>query len=120
MVLLCCAIVAAQAPNASDAISLQQQGRLADAETAWRTVWRRSKDAAAFASLGVVLSREQKYSEAETAYKKALALDPTLPGIQLNLGLAEFKLGRFAAAIPPLKAALAQDPSNSQARACLE
>src|SRR5437762_5666941 len=48
----------------------------------------------AFASLGVILSKEQKYPEAASAYKKALALNPKLPGVQLNLGLAEFKQGR--------------------------
>jgi tetratricopeptide (TPR) repeat protein len=63
----------------------------------------------------VVLSREEKYEDAAAAYAKALALDPKLPGVQMNLGLAEFKGGKFKGAIEPLKAALAADPQSLQA-----
>ncbi len=68
----------AQTP--ADAIALEQQGKLPEAAAAWRAVTARNPhDAAAFASLGVVLSKEQKYSEAASAYKRALALNPKLP-----------------------------------------
>ncbi|MGB8322837.1 MAG: tetratricopeptide repeat protein [Candidatus Acidiferrum sp.] len=80
---------------------------------------KKSNDAGAFASLGVVLSSEQKYPEAVTAYRKALTLDPHLPGVQLNWGLAEFKQGHFEAAIPPLKAAMAADSHGMQVSALL-
>src|SRR5947207_15749943 len=97
----------AQKPSPSDALALEQQGKLEEAAGAWRSVTQRNpKDAAAFGSLGVVLSKQQKYQEAASAYKKALALNPKLPGIQLNLGLAEFKMGRFDGAIAPLNSAL--------------
>ena len=93
---------------------LEQQGRTAEAEQAWRAVTLQNpRDAGAFASLGVALARQEKYAEAVPAYKKAIALNPKLPGIQLNLGLAEFKLGKFEAAIPSLRAA-----SNAILRAC--
>jgi tetratricopeptide (TPR) repeat protein len=118
--LLLCVPAGAQTPGASDALALQQQGRLGEAEQAWRVVVQRNpQDAAAQASLGVVLSREGKYAEAIPTYKQALALNPSLPGVQLNLGLAEFKQGKFQAAIPPLRAALAADPQNMQARTLL-
>src|SRR5271165_3517402 len=72
----------------ADAISLEGQGKLAEAADAWRVVIARNPDdAPAFASLGVVLSKQQRYAEAAVAYKKALALNPKLPGIELNLGL---------------------------------
>lgn len=88
-------------------MALEKQGKLGQAEQAWLAITQRNpKDAAAFASLGFVLSREQNYSEA-AAYRKAIALNPKLPGVQLNLGLAEFKQAHFDAAIPPLRAALA-------------
>ena len=75
---------------------------------------------AAFASLGVILSKEQKYQEAASAYEKAIALDPKLPGVQLNLGLAEFKQGHFQAAlIAPLHAASVAEPHNLQASTLL-
>src|SRR5882757_5774587 len=90
----------AQSSSPAQAIAFEQQGKLAEAAQAWRAVTRQNpKDAAAFASLGVVLSKEQKYPEAAAAYRKALALNATLPGIEMNLGLAEFKQGHFGAAI---------------------
>jgi tetratricopeptide (TPR) repeat protein len=93
---------------------------LAQAEKHWLSVVQREpNNAAAFATLGVVFSQEQKYDQAIRAYKKALALDPKLPGLQLNLGLAHFKRGNFPAAIAPLKAALAADPQSTQARTLL-
>jgi len=103
-------------PGPQEAMVLEQQGKLAEAERVWQSVVARNpRDAAAFASLGVDYSKDQKYPEAASAYGKALAIDPKLPGIQLNLGLAEFKQGHFAAAIAPLKAAVADDPSSMQA-----
>ena len=69
-----------QAYTPAEAIALEQQGKYADAAQAWSAVTRANpRDAAAFASLGVVLSREQKYSEAAVAYEEAIALDPKLP-----------------------------------------
>src|SRR2546428_8246541 len=110
----------AQNPSPSDALALEQQGKLEEAAGAWRSVTQRNpKDAAAFGSLGVVLSKEQKYQEAASAYKKAIALNPKLPGVRLNLGLAEFKQGHFQAAIAALRSALDADPSNVQARMLL-
>jgi tetratricopeptide (TPR) repeat protein len=93
---------------------------LAQAEKHWQTVVQREpNNAAAFATLGVVFSQEKKFDEAIRAYKRALALDPALPGLQLDLGLAHFKQGHFPAAIAPLNAALAADPQNLQARTLL-
>src|SRR5512136_2452876 len=105
-----------QLATPSHAIALEQQGKLEEAARVWRAVIERDpSDAGAFASLGVILSRQQKYLDAAAAYNKALALNPKLPGIQLNLGLAHFKLGDFKAAIPPLSAALTAEPQNQQA-----
>jgi Flp pilus assembly protein TadD len=92
-----------QSTTPTMAQALEQQGRLAEAAQAWRTIAQKNpNDARAFASLGVVLSKQQSYKEAASAYRRALALDPRLPSIQLNLGLAEFKQGHFGSAIPPL------------------
>ena len=85
----------AQTATPSDAIALQQEGKWLEAAEAWRAVIRNHpNDAGAYASLGVVLSKGEKYSEAVSAYKTALSLNSKLPGIELNLGLAEFKQGR--------------------------
>jgi tetratricopeptide (TPR) repeat protein len=121
IVLLCVGCPAyGQTPKPSDAIALEQQGRLAEAEKVWTQIVKQSpRDAAAFASLGVVLSKEQKYPEAAAAYRKALALNPKLPAVRLNLGLAEFKQGHFQQAIAHLSTVLAADPKNMQARTLL-
>lgn len=112
--------VSAQTPSPAVALAFEQQGKLAEAETTWRQVVQQNpQDAAAFASLGLVLSRQGKYEQAVPAYKKATALNPELPGVHLNWGLAEFKQGHFEAAIAPLSAALNADPQNMQARTLL-
>jgi Flp pilus assembly protein TadD len=55
----------AQASTPADAIALEQQGKLAEAAQVWQAVVQKNpNDAAAFASLGVILSKEQKYQEA--------------------------------------------------------
>src|SRR5260221_2287145 len=113
-------VTAAQSADPATALALEQAGKLPEAAEAWRAVVKSTpRDAAAWAGLGLVLSRMQNYSEAGTAYRKALALNPRLPGVQLNLGLAEFKSNNFEGAIPPLRAALAADSKNTQGRTLL-
>src|SRR4051812_28438398 len=91
--------VSAQSYSPSEAIALEQQGKLPEAAQAWQGVVRQNpRDAGAYASLGVVFAKQGKYPEAAAAYRKAIRLNPKLPGLQLNLGLAEFKQGHFAAA----------------------
>jgi len=103
----------AQTP--SQAQALEQQGKLPEAEKAWRQITvANPQDAAAFASLGLVLSKQGKYEQAVPAYRNAIALNPKLPGIHLNWGLAEFKQEHFEAAVAALTAALAADPQNVQ------
>jgi len=75
--LLCCVPLAAQAPTPSQALAFEQQGNWEQAAQVWQAVTKlHPNDAAAFASLGVDLSHQQKYQEAASAYKKALALNP--------------------------------------------
>src|SRR5215467_5601903 len=90
--------VRAQTPE--QAIAFERQGNFAEATEVWKAVVQRNpQDAAAFAQLGVTLSKQQRYQEAASAYRRALALDPQLPGIELNLGLAEFKQAHFRAGV---------------------
>lgn len=51
------------------------------------------------ANLGVSLSKKQDYRGAVEAYKRAMAIDPRLPNLYLNLGLAYFKEGSFREAL---------------------
>jgi tetratricopeptide (TPR) repeat protein len=57
------------------------------------------------AQLGLSLARQEQYAAAIQAYLKASAMEPALPGLQLNLGLAYFKSGRFREAIGALQRA---------------
>src|SRR5260370_32689155 len=101
----------AQTP--SQAQALEQQGKLPEAEKAWRQITQANpQDAAAFASLGLVLSKQGKYEQAVPAYRNAIALNPKLPGIHLNWGLAQFKQDHFDAAVAALTAAMAAAPRN--------
>jgi tetratricopeptide (TPR) repeat protein len=78
------------------AISLQQQGRVAEAEAAWQVIFKsHPSDAKACANLGFLESQQQHYPQAVRYYSKAAALNPRLPGLQMNLGLALFKAGRM-------------------------
>ena len=67
----------AQSNTPAAAVALEQKGDLPQAAQAWRSfIAAHPRDAGAYASLGVVLAKQQKYPEAVAAYKKALSLDP--------------------------------------------
>jgi tetratricopeptide (TPR) repeat protein len=81
-------------PNATrdEAAALEQQGKYPEAEAAWRAVLRAHPSSAeAYAHLGLLEARQEHYQEAAPLYRKALALNPSMPGLRLNLGLALFK-----------------------------
>jgi tetratricopeptide (TPR) repeat protein len=59
--------------------------------------------ALAEANIGLGLAREGKYELAIPHYRAAIALDPHLPGIHLNLGLAYVKLNKFPDAASALE-----------------
>jgi len=95
------AIQVAQAPVPPDetrqaAYAFEQQGDAAQAEAAWHEVLKaHPDDAEANAHIGLLLARRERYNEAVSFYKKALAKEPNIPGLQLNLGLALFKGGEL-------------------------
>src|SRR5271157_6338641 len=62
------------------------------------------------ANTGLALARQKKYELAIPHYRAAIALDPHLPGIYLNLGLAYFKLDR----LPEAASALEQDRKSTR------
>jgi tetratricopeptide (TPR) repeat protein len=85
---------------------------------AWQ-LWAAVPEAVAEAARGAALAREGKYDLAIEHYQIALRLDPQLPGLQLNLGLAYFKSNRLAEAAAAFEAAVRADQSGFQARALL-
>jgi tetratricopeptide (TPR) repeat protein len=107
-------------PSPEQAIALEQQGQLKEAEEIWNCVTREnSTNARAWARLGLVRALQGKYSDAVPAYRRALALDSKLPGVQLDLGLALVKQEQFKAAIPSLTAAVAETPQDSRPKILL-
>ena len=94
------------------AVSLEQQGRSAEAEEAWKAISKaQPSNPEPLAHLGLLEARQDHYPEAISFYRKAMALSPTMPGLRLNMGLALFKDGQYRPAIqaftPLLKSAAA-------------
>jgi tetratricopeptide (TPR) repeat protein len=84
----------------SAAIALEQQGRVSEAEAAWQEIAKTIPgDAEAYAHLGLLQAREEHYKEAIPLYRKALALNPKMDGLRMNLGLAYFKDGNLRLAL---------------------
>ncbi|WP_348263080.1 tetratricopeptide repeat protein [Telmatobacter sp. DSM 110680] len=96
------------------AIALEQQGKLAESEQAWRGLLKsHPSDPEPYAHLGLLEARQEHYKEAIPFYRKALALKPNMPGLRLNLALALFKAGDLKAAVPELNLLYKNAPPKS-------
>jgi tetratricopeptide (TPR) repeat protein len=96
------------------ALALEQQGKNTEAEAAWRLVLKAHPSGAEpYAHLGLLEARQEHYKEAVPLYRKALALNPAVPGLRLNLGLALFKDGQLKSAIRELAPLLKSQPAGS-------
>ena len=91
----------AQDPQRQAALALEQQGKNTAAEAAWHAYLKNHpSDPEPYAQLGLLEARQEHYKEAVPLYRKALAMNPRVPGLRLNLGLALFKLGDLKQALP--------------------
>lgn len=96
------------------ALQFEQQGRIPDAESAWKAVLKsKPDDFEAYAHLGLLESRQQHYKEAVAAYRKALRLRPNVPAVEFDLGLSLFKSGDLRSAIQTFDPLLKGEPSSS-------
>ncbi len=96
------------------ALALEQQNRLVEAEAAWRAYSKvHPQNPEPWAHLGLLEARQQHYSEAISLYRRALALNPGVPGLRLNLGLALFKAGRTKDAVVEFKTLLKASPPGA-------
>src|SRR5271167_623035 len=78
----------AQKERSEVAISLEQQGKTAEAEAVWSGLAKTyPTNPEPLAHLGLLEARQEHYAEAIRFYRKALALEPAMPGLRLNLGL---------------------------------
>jgi tetratricopeptide (TPR) repeat protein len=63
--------------------------------------------------LGFLEARQERYTEAVPLYRKALTLNPAMPGLRLNLGLSLFKSGAPKQAIQTFLPLLKSAPPSS-------
>jgi tetratricopeptide (TPR) repeat protein len=96
------------------ALALEQQGMNVEAEDAWRIFLNaHPSNPEPYAHLGLLEARQEHYKEAVPLYRKALALNPAMPGLRMNLGLALFKGGELKQAILEFKPLLKNQPPGS-------
>lgn len=96
------------------ALDFEQQGKNSEAEAAWRLyLGTHPSSAESYAHLGLLEARQEHYKEAVTLYRKALALKPAFPDLQLDLGLALFKGGALRPAIAEFTTLLKNQPPSS-------
>jgi tetratricopeptide (TPR) repeat protein len=110
----------AQAPDGQreKALALEKQGKNQEAEAAWRVVLKAHPSSPEpYAHLGLLEARQEHYKQAVPLYRKALAMNPAVPGLRLNLGLALFKGGELKAAIQEFSVLLkSESPSSPEAQ----
>jgi len=96
------------------ALDLEMQGKNVEAEAAWRVFLKaHPSNPEPYAHLGLLEARQEHYKEAVPLYRKALAINPAMPGLRLNLGLALFKGGELKQAILEFKPLLKNQPPSS-------
>lgn len=97
------------------AFSLEREGKLAEAEAAWSALSRQfPSNPEPLAHIGLIEARQQHYAEAIKYYRRAMTLNPRMPGLQLNLGLAYFKAADYKQAIAELDPLLKANPDDQQ------
>lgn len=75
--------------------------------------------AESYNNLGAITASESQYSDALKYFQRAAAWDPTLEGLDYNLGHAAFLASDFSEAIPPLTRYLRSHPGDSGLRGAL-
>jgi tetratricopeptide (TPR) repeat protein len=101
-------------PNRQAALALQQEGKNAEAEEAWRAYLKaHPSDPEPYAQLAVLEARQEHYKEAVPLYRKALLMNPNVPGLRLNLGLALFKSEDLKSALAEFEKCLKAAPANA-------
>jgi tetratricopeptide (TPR) repeat protein len=101
-ILLACLMTLSACSHKSDEITrLQQQ------------VWKKPQDAQGFMLLGNALARNQRYNEANEAFKSALAINPELEQANHALGAIAFNQKNYSAALLYFKKHLDRAPKDS-------
>ena len=113
--LICELSLFSQTKPSDQALSLEQEGRFAEAESVWKTLsGKQPSNAEPLAHLGLLEARQTHYSNAIAYYRRAMRFNPTMPGLRLNLGLALFKAGENKQAIEILLPLLKANPNDQR------
>ena len=103
--------------QAESALALEQEGRISEAEAAWKSLLKQQPNhSEAYAHLGLLEARQEHYTQAIVFYRKALALNPNMPAVRLDLGLSLFKSGDLRGAIGAFETVLRAAPKSSSER----
>jgi len=95
------------------AMALEQKGQNSEAEEIWGTIAKAdARDAEALAHLGLLEARQEHYETAIDYYRRAVAINSDLPGLQMNLGLALFKVAQFPDAIKCFSSEIKRHPGG--------
>jgi tetratricopeptide (TPR) repeat protein len=99
------------------AFALEQEGQIGEAEEAWQAILKaHPANAEADAHLGFLEARQEHFTQAISYYRRAMAIEPSMPELRLNLGLALFKSGALKEAIATFTPLLKdQQPSSPDA-----
>jgi tetratricopeptide (TPR) repeat protein len=107
-------ILRSQSDARQAAFLLEQQGKTVEAEAAWTALSKaHPTDPEPFAHLGLLEAHQEHYAEAITSYRKAMALNPTMPRLQFNLGLAYFKAADYKESLQQFEPLLKTLPPDS-------
>jgi tetratricopeptide (TPR) repeat protein len=107
-------------PSLRDAAEALARGDLDRADTDLQEILQGTpEDFHALNLLGIVRAQQKREAEAESLFKKAIALQPDFPGAHASLGLLYVQLGKDDLAIGPLEDALKLDPSRKDTRSVL-
>lgn len=105
----------AQTDLRQQAMSLEQQGRNAESESAWLAISsQQPADPEPWAHLGLLEARQEHYDQAIRYYRKAMAIAPSMPSLRPNLGLAYFKNGDYKQAIEMFQPLLKSNPEDQR------
>lgn len=115
-VLLPLAICVAAGSDFDSAVTAFQRGDYRSAETTLHEILsKQPNDPSALGLLGAVLDSEQKSSEAEAVYRRALRFAPNSPTLLNNYGNHQLTAGDIAGAKASYLKAVALDPSRANA-----
>ena len=70
-------------------------------------------------NLGAIMASEQDYADALKYFEQAKAWNPSMEGLDYNIGRAAFTAAKFSEAIPPLSRYLRLHPEDSSIRGAL-